>query len=313
MFSLIICKFVVIIGSNTGTASVYNETSFAQIKSFQAHSGGIFRIAQSPFNSGQFVATCSADKTAKIWNSTKNTWSLIRTYTSHTNQVRSLEFLGPNTLASCGLDQTIRIWTISSGQLQRTINAGSGVYSLKVLINGIHLAAGLANGNINIYNVNTSSLVATLSGHVSLVNDLALINKDLLASSGADFTVRVWNLTTKAQKFILKGHSAAVVGLRLISSDMLACAGSDKKITLWNITSGRLLRNLTSHASYIYWSLDLLGNGKTMVSGSGDQTIKLWNVTSGQVSRTINTGSNIYALTLLDRPATISNVMFLYL
>ncbi len=62
-------------------------------------------------------------------------------------------------MASCGLDLTIRVWTISSRQTTSTLS----VYSLKLLTNGIHLAAGLDNGNIRIYNVNTSSLLATLS------------------------------------------------------------------------------------------------------------------------------------------------------
>jgi WD40 repeat protein len=304
----------VAIGSDSGTIKVYNETSFALIKSFQAHSGGILRIKQSPFNNGQYVATCSADKTLKIWNSTNNAWSLIRTFTNHNNQVRSLEFLGPNTMASCGLDLTIRIWIISSGQIQKTLNLFlNGVYSLKLLSNGIHLAAGLGNGNINIYNVNTGSLVSTLKGHTSIVYDLALINNDLLASASADFKVRVWNLTTTTTKFILNGHTDVVKGLKQISSSILASAGSlDKKIIFWNTTSGSLIRTLSNHTSYIYWSLDLLGNGQILVSGSGDQTIKFWNITSGQVLNSLKTSSNIYALSTLDRPAIISkSLMFI--
>ncbi len=136
-----------------------------------------------------------------------------------------------------------------------------------------------------------------------MVNDLILINNDLLASSGADFTVRIWNLTTKVHKYILKGHSAAVVGLRQIS---LTCAAADKNITLCNITSGLQLQSLIGHKNYIYWSLDLLSDGKTLESGSGDKTVKFWNFSSRQVSRAINTGSNLYALTLLDRPSVIS-------
>ena len=89
---------------------------------------------------------------------------MIRTYTGHTNIVRSIEFISAETISSGGYDQTIQIWSISSGQTQTTINVGVYVYSLKLLNNGIHLASGLGNGNINIYNVNTESLVATLNG-----------------------------------------------------------------------------------------------------------------------------------------------------
>ncbi len=102
----------------------------------------------------------------KVWNSFAN-WNLIRTYTGHSNAVWELEWINLDTIASGGFsDYTIKIWSISSGQTLRTINAGTLVNSLKLLNNGIHLAAGL-NPNINIYNINTGGLVATLQGHSS--------------------------------------------------------------------------------------------------------------------------------------------------
>lgn len=194
---------------------------------------------------------------------------MIRTYTGHTNIVRSIEFISAETISSGGYDQTIQIWSISSGQTQTTINVGVYVYSLKLLNNGIHLASGLGNGNINIYNVNTESLVATLNGDQQRkINDLVQIsNSDLLASSNADNSVKIWNLTSNTLKFNMSGHYGAVVGLRQVSSNVLASAGSlDRVIILWDINLGQYIRTLYGHASYIYWSLDLLSNAQTLVS-----------------------------------------------
>ena len=64
--------YQVAIGGSHGEIKVYDANKNLA-KSFQAHTSGINRIKQSPFNKS-YVATCSYDKTVKIWN---NNWNLI--------------------------------------------------------------------------------------------------------------------------------------------------------------------------------------------------------------------------------------------
>ena len=82
------------------------------------------RIKKSPFNSASnYIATCSADKTVKIWNASSLSfnWTLITTY-SHLYPVYSLEWLDNDTLASSGWgDQTIQIWSSKTGKTKITI------------------------------------------------------------------------------------------------------------------------------------------------------------------------------------------------
>jgi WD40 repeat protein len=136
----------------------------------------IWRIKPSPFNN-DYVATSSGDRTVKIWNSFN--WTLIQTY-SHKYDVFAIEWLDKDTLASAGYyDQTIQIWSISSGQTKRTINVPNQyVYSLKMLNNNIHLAAGLGSYDINIYNINDGNLVSSLKGHTAYVEDLVQISDE---------------------------------------------------------------------------------------------------------------------------------------
>jgi WD40 repeat protein len=102
--------------------------------SFQAHTSAIRLIKQSPFNTNtNYVATCSEDTTIKIWlfYSLFN-WNLIRTYTNHSSGVVALEWLDNDTLASADY-QTIKIWSLTTGQTKRTINTNGDIYSLKLL------------------------------------------------------------------------------------------------------------------------------------------------------------------------------------
>jgi WD40 repeat protein len=200
-----------------------------------------------------------------------------------------LEWLDNDTLASAGYsDQTIKLWSPTTGQTKRTIQTNTYVWSLKMLNTNIHLAAGLGNGDINIYNINDGNLVSSLKGHTSYVYDLVQISADLLASSSNDGTVRIWNLTTNTCKFNLTGHTYGVIGLKQITSNILASGSLDNTIKLWDTTSGQLIRTLTGHTNCIYRSVDLL-NSQTLVSGSSDRTIKLWNWSTGECFSTIQT------------------------
>jgi WD40 repeat protein len=288
-------------GDSNGQLRIYNSSSssLSLVNGVYGHSKYIWRIKPSPF-SGDYIATGSGDRTVKIWNSFN--WTLIQTY-SHINEVFAIEWLDKDTLASAGFyDQTIQIWSISSGQTKQTINLNGYGYvnSLTMLNNQIHLAAG-DYPDINIYNINDGSLVSSLKGHTYYVYDLVQISDDILASAGGwDNTVRLWDLTTNTCKFILTGHTGGVFGLKQITSNILASGSTDSTIKLWDITEGQLIRTLTGHTDSIYWSIDLL-NSHTLVSGSYNGEIKLWNWSTGECLSTIKTtGSSIWSLAVVN-------------
>ena len=254
------------------------------------------------------MATVSADCTAKIWNISNTNWTLVRTYSKHTNIVVGLEYINEDTIATGSWDCTIQIWSINSGITNITINTGSGVRCLKLLSNSIYLATGLITTpfNINVYNMNTGILIFSLSGHTDQVNDLVLVDNTTLIRSSFDNTIRIWNLATNTQKFLLTGHTTYVVGLKLLSSTLVASCSGDSTIKLWNITSGTLIKTLSGHTSYLWWSVDLLSDGQTVVSGSADQTIKLWNYQTSVCLNTINTGLVIDSLGVINSGTSLS-------
>ena len=100
------------------------------------------------------MATCSYDRTVKIWNkSNPSNWSLIRNYTDHTQAVFGIEWINEDTIASGSNDYTVKLWSIKTAETKFTIYTGEVVYSLKLFTNCIHLACGLGRGQINIYDI----------------------------------------------------------------------------------------------------------------------------------------------------------------
>ena len=291
------------IGDDLGQIKVYEDESFnLNVKTIQAHSFQINRIKQSPFNK-IYVASCSNDARVNVWNSNMD-WNKVQTYTGHSKAVLALDFINEDTIVSGGFDQTIQTWSISTGLTQRTIQVGSDVLSLKVLNNRFYVACGLGNGDINIYNINNGNLISILKSHNGQVFDLILINDgNSLVSSSKDGTLKIWNLITNAPISTLTGHSDWVIGLKILSPNIIASCSLDTTIKLWNTTSAQLIRTLKGHTSNLYWSLDLLDDGETLVSGSEDQTIKFWNWKTGQLLNSVNTGTRIYALNTITSNA----------
>jgi WD40 repeat protein len=291
--------YLVAIGDESGTIKVYNQ-SLSLMKSFTAHVGKINRINQSPINK-DIVATCSDSKTVKIWNATTttNNWNMIITYTGHTNNVNDLEWIDQDTIASGSNNNEIQIWSRSTGSNIRTINTGQPVYCLKLLSNGFHLASGLSNGEIKIYDKNNGSEISTLSGHSGLINDLALTNNGHLLASSSGNTILIRNLTTYTVKFTLTEHTNTVYGLKMISNEILASGSADTSIRLWNITSGNRISILTNSLE-IYWSVDLLNDAVSLVSGTKGGLVELRNVNDGSLLRSIGTGLVIRTLATLN-------------
>ena len=289
-----------------GLMNIYTDDLTSLIKSFRAHASyPITRIKQLSPN--DYVATSCGDYTIKIWHPSNN-WNLIQTYSKHTYSINALEHNNLDLISSGGGDRIIHIWSIYTAQTQQTINTNSDVYSLKFLNNNYHLAAGFANGKINIYNLTMGNLIATLNGHLSNVNDLVLMNseRNLLASSSDDRTIRIWELNTYTIKYVLNGHASYVYGLKQVSFDTLSSSSWDKTIKLWNTTTGQLMRTLTNHTDRMYWSLDMLNDGLTLVSGSNDKTIKLWDWNRGECLKTLSTGLIIDSLAYVNPTMAIS-------
>ena len=278
------------------TLEVFDENSI-KIRSFQAHSGKIYRMK---LLLNGYVATASSDNKVKIWDPSNN-WNSIITYGGHESDVRALESIDFEKVASGSNDLTFKIWNLGSAVTLKTINVTVKVFSMQLLKNGSQMAVGLTNEDIRIYDINTGSLIAILSGHKGDIQDFALIGNDLLASASADNHVRIWNLTDNYKNYSLGNHNSDVNGLKMIAVDILASSSSDSTIKLWNTTNGALIKTLSNHTDKIYWSIDFYSDCKTLISGAEDNKINFWDIQTSRVLKEIKTDKSIYSLVVVNQ------------
>nr|MDZ8288500.1 ribosome assembly protein 4 [Nostoc sp. ChiSLP01] len=214
----------------------------------------------------------------------------VNTLEGHKDQVNSVAY-SPNgqQLASASLDNTIKIWDFSSGQLLKTLTGHSDrVISVAYSSNGQQLASASDDKTIKIWNVSNSQLLKTLTGHSSSVNSVAYSpSGQQLASASDDKTIKIWDVSSGQLLKTLTGHSSTVNSVAYSPNGQhLASASSDKTIKIWDVSSGQPPKTLTGHSSTVI-SVAYSPNGQRLASASVDNTIKIWDLSSSQLLKTL--------------------------
>jgi len=79
---------------------------------------------------------------------------------------------------------------------------------------------------------------------------------------------------------------ACYLSLVVLPDGTLASGSDDYTIKIWDVKTGKRIKTLCGHTSWIR-SLAVLSDG-SLVSGSDDYTIKIWDVKTGKRIKTLN-------------------------
>ena len=219
--------------------------------------------------------------------------------TGHSSTVRSVAFSPDGkTLASGSLDNTVKLWDVSTGTELRTLEGHSAeVLSVAFSPDGKTLASGSRKGTIKLWDVSTGTELRTLTPMAKYLirtrpgasdeNGFAAVfsvafspDGKTLASGSEDNTVKLWDVSTGAELRTLTGHSESVESVAFSTNGKILVSGSlDKTVKLWDVSTGTEVRTLR-HSDFVR-SVAFSPDGKILASGSDDETVKLWNVSTG--------------------------------
>lgn len=171
---------------------------------------------------------------------------------------------------------------------------GVELYSIAWSGDGSLLAGASADGLVPVWDAASGSLVQRIQGHAAEVVRVTFHPRyPILLSYGWDETTRIWrartgqallNLTQQALGFSRDGR-------------MLATAGGGY-LGLWEFHHGTYYREWTGHTGKGPVSLDLLDQGRTLVSGGADGAL-VWR-DEGPIPTTRLPGGDVRSVVLLD-------------
>jgi len=178
-------------------------------------------------------------------------------------------------LATGGLGDPVRLWSLRSGRTVRRIDPGAGVADLDFSSDGRRLAVA-AGEVVKMYDVDSGRPQATLRGHDLFVNSVSFSpNGRLLVAGSNDDTARVWDVRRRRVVAVLPG-GGNVNAARFVPGRglVVALAGDDGRVRLWQLTPPprTVLRPGPSGATQLGYSPD----GERLAAGLGDGSVVVW-------------------------------------
>jgi eukaryotic-like serine/threonine-protein kinase len=243
-------------------------------------------VAFSPDGS---VLAVTSNNTVKLWEvQTGNGWATLK---GHSNMVFEAAFLERGrTLASAGLDQTVRLWdlTHAGGEPEiLTANGGSSQSGLVFSMNGRALASA-SGSTVTSWDVDTGREHPPLEAPAKAppgIFGIAISHdgRTLAAACHETNEAILWNLETRGIRHRIAHHGVASVAFSpkeaILATGTLGIAGTLK---LWDADTGKPLPTLKGRPLNTDCWMAFSADGRTLASGGLRGTVRLWDVDTGR-------------------------------
>jgi WD40 repeat protein len=147
-------------------------------------------------------------------------------------------------LASAGLDRTVRLWDVTTGNCQAVLRGHTDeIFGLAFHPDGKRLASGGRDRAVWIWDLATGQEVARLPGHTDYIYSLAFSpDGKSLASCSGDGTVRLWDTEPLKKRYEARREAEA---LRPEAERLVKRLFDEKKVAEAVVASLRADESLT--------------------------------------------------------------------
>ncbi|KAG8761730.1 hypothetical protein FRC11_013429 [Ceratobasidium sp. 423] len=242
--------------------------------------GEITALSVSP--DGLSVAV-SVDRVIHILDA--RTGRIINRMTGHVGRISSLSFSPDATrIVSGAYDDTIRVWSISTGLLilgplrEHTYV----VTSVDFYPDGTLIASGSRDKTIRVWDSFNGRMMLVLEGHTDSITSVRFSHDGkLLASGSHDCTIRVWGFPSGEVVHVCE-ITSPLLGPALFSPDgYFVIYASKNDMGLLDFLTGANIGNLEGHDGLVT-AIAISPDGTIVASGSEDGTICVWDTRTGK-------------------------------
>ena len=213
-----------------------------------------------------------------------------RSFTGHTGPVHQARFIErKNLVVTSGRDGNIKIWNLTTGECDFTIETGEqpGIRSISITDDGTKLSAGSASGkSFSTWDLETQKKIQD----VEAFKEPGSLTVRFTGEGNLAFCASDQNASLKmfdpADGRLLRTYNGHKKGINdfMISRDQhyILTASKDNTLKLWDFAGGKCLRTMKGKKLKGISALCLSDNGRFALSGSADKSIRLWETDTGK-------------------------------
>lgn len=200
----------------------------------------------------------------------------------HPGDINRLAWAGNHRLISAAEDHTVKVWSVPTARLLRTIQVHTGpVMDLAVSPDGLRFASAAEDQSVKLSLLTSPQLAARRDAHIpERIHDIAFNDAGTqLASVGWDKKARIWDVATGASQWVVNHNGHPFLNAVAWSADGAQVAIIDNlgHMVLVDALSGKSIRQWKlgkNGVSCVAWSHD----GRTIAIALGvTEPTELWN------------------------------------
>ncbi|KAJ4947916.1 hypothetical protein JOQ06_009945 [Pogonophryne albipinna] len=257
--------------------------------------------------SGKLFATCSGDKTLRIYNTHDFSELPFSPLTGHGYTVHCCCFTSCGQfLASCSTDATTLVWSMSTGEIEAVLEhpGRSPVRICALSPDSAHLVSGASDGSLALWDFPSKQLLRT-----GAVSDTTMVAccfspcSQLFMTGSTYGDLRLWDLDMNQLHAEKNAHDLGVTCCTFAPSILsggqsvqfcLASCGQDSHLKIWAVNKSgcggykmQLLHTLTGQSAPVLCCA-FSSDGQLLVSGSVDKTVVIYDARNAMLLYTLN-------------------------
>jgi len=228
------------------------------------------------------LATCSDDKTVKVWD--LESGQVTNTLLGHSGLILCLDAHPKQPILVSGSDDTkMIVWQAAQGKVTKIIQAHSEpVSSVSFNRDGTIIVSGSYDGSCKLWNATTYELVKVLSNHPDIPVSCARFapNGKILLVSMMDSSVKLYtddgNLVRSYQGHKNVDYCLFATMFVRTAAKLIISGSEDGSVVIWNLQSKQILQTIENAHSSVVLALDAHPRLNFLATGGMDNLVKIW-------------------------------------
>ncbi|KAF2176373.1 WD40 repeat-like protein [Zopfia rhizophila CBS 207.26] len=229
------------------TSAISESSPPSSSRRLIGHAGPVYAVSFSPSTnnpdpsgpstSPQYLLSCSADKTIRLWG--LEMWTCLVAYRGHDNPIWDLQW-GPHGhyFLTGSNDRTARLWATDHIEpLRIYVGHDNDVDCVAFHPNNLYVFTGSCDRTVRMWHISGGNCLRLFTGHIGNVTAIACSpDGKTLASADDTGSIILWTLETGRRKKRMRGHGKGGIWSLSwsVESTVLVSAGADKTVRVWD-------------------------------------------------------------------------------